>query len=224
MRIHDICPMLNYAFDAWYYSSHNSDSQRIIELAELSITYLYRIVPLEDSAKNMSYYGKGAYGMIEQDPDGTVTKIPMNYAAFLFANEEEWKNFQILKETELAYNIPVPIAFDSQSKKLVREYIQGATGHELLVKNQMDIIKINSLQEIYARIRSVQVNCGIRLDVHPANFVWNEEKSQWYFFDLGSVPYIGFDYYPASFDKYYKKIWEERLDRMEKYPIRSIEL
>lgn len=33
-------------------------------------------------------------------------KIPMNYAAFLFANEEEWENFQILKHTDLVKIFP----------------------------------------------------------------------------------------------------------------------
>lgn len=47
LQINNICPMLNYAFDRWYYSSDDSDSQHIIELAELSVTYLYRIIPLE---------------------------------------------------------------------------------------------------------------------------------------------------------------------------------
>ena len=223
LRIHDICPMLNYAFDGWYYSPKDFDPRRIIELAELSISYLYRIVPLEDASSDAPC-GMGAYGVIEQTSDGAVAKIPMNYAAFLFANEEEWKIFQILKDTELAKNIPSPIAFDESSKKLVREYIPGMTGHELLVRGQMDEVKIASLQKVFSRIRRVQAGYRIFLDIHPANFVWNEENSQWYFFDLGSVPHIGSDYYPDSFDAYYEKVWKERLDRMVRYPIRSVEL
>lgn len=223
LRINNICPMLNYAFDRWYYSSDASDPQRIIELAELSVTYLYRIIPLENTMINNSW-GKGAYGILARTQERVVEKIPMNYAAFLFANEEEWENFQILKNTELAKNIPTPIAFDTYSKKLVREYIPGMTGHELLVQDQMDENKIDSLKEIFLRIQRVQATYRIRLDIHPANFVWSEEQSQWFFFDLGSVPHIGFDYYPESFDTYYEKIWKERLERMKNYPIRSVEL
>ena len=223
LRIQNICPMLNYAFDSWYYSSENVSSQLIIKLAELSITYLYRIVPLENISNDISC-GIGAYGVIKRTSDRTVTKIPMNYAAFLFANEEEWKNFQILKNSELSKNIPTPIAFDIKTKELVREYIFGMTGHELLVVRQLDDIKINSLREMFLLIQCAQVTNGVRLDIHPANFVWNQEKSKWFLFDLGSVPYIGFDYYPKSFDAYYEKVWKERLKRMVKYPIRSVEL
>ena len=217
LQINNICPMLNYAFDRWYYSSDDSDSQHIIELAELSVTYLYRIIPLEKTITN-NVLGKGAYGILRRIQEKVVEKIPMNYAAFLFANEEEWENYQILK------NIPILIAFDMHSKKLVREYILGMTGHELLLKNQMDENKINSLKDVFLRIRQVEAIYGIRLDIHPANFVWSDEKSQWFLFDLGSVPYIGFDYYPESFDTYYEKIWKERLERMKKFPIRSVEL
>ena len=223
LQINNICPMLNYAFDRWYYSSDDSDSQHIIELAELSVTYLYRIIPLEKTITN-NVLGKGAYGILRRIQEKVVEKIPMNYAAFLFANEEEWENFQILKHTDLVKNIPILIAFDMHSKKLVREYILGMTGHELLLKNQMDENKINSLKDVFLRIRQVEAIYGIRLDIHPANFVWSDEKSQWFLFDLGSVPYIGFDYYPESFDTYYEKIWKERLERMKKFPIRSVEL
>lgn len=170
------------------------------------------------------FWGKGAYGILRRIQEKVVEKIPMNYAAFLFANEEEWENFQILKHTDLVKNIPILIAFDMHSKKLVREYILGMTGHELLLKNQMDENKINSLKDVFLRIRQVEAIYGIRLDIHPANFVWSDEKSQWFLFDLGSVPYIGFDYYPESFDTYYEKIWKERLERMKKFPIRSVEL
>lgn len=223
LQINNICPMLNYAFDRWYYSSDDSDSQHIIELAELSVTYLYRIIPLEKTITN-NVLGKGAYGILRRIQEKVVEKIPMNYAAFLFANEEEWENFQILKHTDLVKNIPILIAFDMHSKKLVREYILGMTGHELLLKNQMDENKINSLKDVFLRIRQVEAIYGIRLDIHPANFVWSDEKSQWFLFDLGSVPYIGFDYYPESFDTYYEKIWKERLERMKKFPIRSVGL
>ena len=223
LQINNICPMLNYAFDRLYYSSDDSDSQHIIELAELSVTYLYRIIPLEKTITN-KVLGKGAYGILRRIQEKVVEKIPMNYAAFLFANEEEWENFQILKHTDLVKNIPILIAFDMHSKKLVREYILGMTGHELLLKNQMDENKINSLKDVFLRIRQVEAIYGIRLDIHPANFVWSDEKSQWFLFDLGSVPYIGFDYYPESFDTYYEKIWKERLERMKKFPIRSVEL
>lgn len=223
LRAHDICPMLNFAFDGWYYSPEDFDPQRVIELAELSITYLYRLVPLENAA-NSTPCGKGAYGVIAHTPDGAVAKIPMNYAAFLFANEEEWKVFQLLKDTELAEDIPFPISFDPHSKKLVREYIPGMTGHELLLGGQMDQAKIDSLQKLFSRIQRIQAVCGVRLDLHPANFVWSTEKSRWFFFDLGTVPHIGFDYYPDPFDAYYEKVWKERLDRMVKYPIRSVEL
>lgn len=223
LQINNICPMLNYAFDRWYYSSDDSDSQHIIELAELSVTCLYRIIPLEKTITN-NVLGKGAYGILRRIQEKVVEKIPMNYAAFLFANEEEWENFQILKHTDLVKNIPILIAFDMHSKKLVREYILGMTGHELLLKNQMDENKINSLKDVFLRIRQVEAIYGIRLDIHPANFVWSDEKSQWFLFDLGSVPYIGFDYYPESFDTYYEKIWKERLERMKKFPIRSVEL
>ena len=194
-----------------------------MELAELSITYLYRLVPMENVADSAPC-GKGAYGVIAHVHDGTVAKIPMNYAAFLFANEEEWEVFQLLKDTELAEHIPFPISFDPHSKKLVREYIPGMTGHELLLCDQMEQTKIDSLREVFSRIQRIQSLYDVRLDLHPANFVWNTEKSRWFFFDLGVVPHIGFDYYPDQFDAYYEKIWKERLDRMVKYPIRSVEL
>lgn len=220
LRENGVCPMLNYAFDKWCYPDLNASENTILELAEISITYLYRLI-LVKTSRGCSEIS-GAYGEIKLMYDGTLVKTPMNLAAFLFANEEEWENYQTLSATELANYIPKPISFNCTTKKIKRECITGLTGHEILKAGLMDDLKVVELKIIFGIIQKIQQSFNIRLDIHPGNFIWDEELSQWFLFDLGPVPNIGFDYYPNSFQEYFQKVWKERLERMHLYPIRSV--
>lgn len=191
-------------------------------MCELSIVYLYRLVSLEQSICENSE--KGAYGSIIINPNNTITKRPMNYAAFCFAMKTEYEMYQMIENTLLFDDVPQVISYDKEKKWIVRSYIEGKTGHQLLVKRKMNTKKISKLKQLFFRIRKVENDLNIFFDIHPANFVWNEQMEKWFFVDLGIVPYIGHDYYPNNFELYYKKIWEERLERMEKIPIRSVYL
>ena len=219
----NLCPLVNFAFDKWYYNSCN-DEESIIEQIELSITYLYRLVK-KGRENNCKIINNGAYNKIYIDIDKkTISKIPSNLAAELFANEEEYNTNVKLINTDLKEYIPKLISYNKKNKEITRKYIEGYSGHEILKLNLLTTEKIEELHKTFQIIQKVTEENNIRLDIHPANFVWSDDEKKWYLVDLGIVPKIGYDYYPKEFKEYLTKVWIERLDRMKKYPIRSVQI
>ena len=63
------------------------------------------------------------------------------------------------------------------------------------------------------------------MDIHPGNFIWDEEKKQWIIIDLGILPTIGKEYYEYdTFEDYFENIWIKREITMRTIPIRSLDL
>lgn len=223
LYLNNLCPLINFAFDKWYYNICDNE-QSIFEQIDLSVTYLYRLVK-QEKENNIEIINRGAYSEIYiNGTEQTISKIPSNLSARLFANEEEYKNNMNLINTDLKKYIPALIRYNKDNKEIVRQYIKGYNGHEILKLELLTEKKINELEKIFQIIRRVTKQNNVRLDIHPANFVWSDNEQSWYLVDLGIVPKIGYDYYPEDFKEYLTKIWLERLYRMKKYPIRSVEI
>lgn len=215
----NLCPILNFAFDEWYYRKKYSESL-FINQVDLSTTYLYRLVELKKEDKSFS---KGAYSYINIDyKHKIVQKIPRNFAAKMFANEDEYKTMLCLSKTELRYNIPKVINFDIETGIIKKEYILGILGHEMLERKLLNKEIIQKLKDLYENIINITQRLDIKLDIHPSNFIWSEKFKRWFLIDLGIVPEIAYKYYPQNFEEYFKKVWLERLERMKKFPIRSV--
>lgn len=218
------CPLLNFAFDIWLYKKEFSE-KTFLEQIDLSTTYLYRLVKVENETFDYDKTAKGAYSYIHIDfGKGILEKEPKNLAAKLFANKDEVDTMKYLSGTDLKCNIPKLIGFDDSKGTIKKQYVHGKLGHELLMENLLDDVKIKKLKILYNNIIDIALKNNINLDIHPSNFVWNEKENQWYLIDLGLVPQIAYEYYPQNFDEYLNKIWIERLERMKKFPIRSVNI
>ena len=215
----NLCPILNFAFDEWYYRKKYSESL-FINQVDLSTTYLYRLVKLKEKGKS---FPKGAYSYINIDyKNKIVQKIPRNFAAKMFANKDEYKTMLCLSKTKLRYNIPKVINFDIKTGIIKKEYISGISGHKILERELLSEEIIQKLKVLYENIINITQKLNIKLDIHPSNFIWSEKLKRWFLIDLGIVPEIAYKYYPQNFEEYFKKVWLERLERMQKIPIRSV--
>jgi len=226
------CPLLNFAFGAWLWEDFSQ--QRIVDLIELSTTYLYRLAPLQSNPqyKSGKIYGEGAYCFVvehKSSPNSSniVCKAPKNLAAELFVNQQEARVLQYLSLTPLSPYIPKFLKYDQHTGALFRTYLEGVSGHKLLATPffSEQVESIENLKKIYHLFRDQANLLEICFDIHPSNFIWSENLKSWFLIDLGPMPKIGSDYFPFdSFELYFKKIWMERYERMEKEPIRSVDL
>lgn len=217
-------PLISYAFDELLFEKY-FNMEMLEYIIQLSISYLYRLVNIK-SKQDVSgeEKGRGAYCKVIVK-DGTMYKIPLNIAALYYANPCEWENYKILVETDIQDYIPKYFSYDEKNGVIKKEYIYGNTGEYILNERGLSENEVKQLEIVYNNILKVLQDNGVLLDIHPNNFIWNEEKGKWYLVDLGENQYIGSDYYILdNFQNYYKKSWLEREMRKKKYPIRSVDL
>ena len=84
-----MCPLVHFAFDRWFEIGsygRNLPADIVDDLADLSTTFLYRLVPVRQSTLPGKRMGTGAYSHVHLGDDGTVLKIPRNLAARAFAS------------------------------------------------------------------------------------------------------------------------------------------
>jgi hypothetical protein len=227
-----LCPFINYAFGKWQLSFSKKPIQTLkdIELqAELSTVYLFRIVELQNHnnfpLKNL-IKSTGAYSFVfHNENKNKVYKVPKNLAAKAFINHQEALLTKKLMRTRLKNNIPAIYEFNIESGIIKREFIKGILGDDLLKKQDLQQDLVTRLNDFYNLLLHFSSEENIMFDLHPGNFIWSTEKQRWFLIDLGPVAQIGSDYYPLhSFEKYFKKIWLERQDRMIYEPIRSVSI
>ena len=227
-----LCPLIHFAFGCWQVPVPDPQSLELARtrwLVEFAPMYLYRLAPRTTSeVLDGREIGRGAYcSILEFDNKvGVVIKVPRNLAGEIIAQQEK-ETHEALGLTILHNNIPRLLGYNRPTGKIMREYVKGPLGHELLVKGQLKWgeTKVKKLKWTFEKIISAMHRINLRLDIHPSNFVWDELCKRWVLIDLGPVPVIGFNYYPLdSFEEYWMKVWEERLVRMCIEPIRSVYL
>ncbi len=223
------CPLLRFAFDKWRKISQANAKSSILPIVEFSIEYLYRLATLKISREmgNDVHITNGAHNSLFLIGDDTVKKVPTSLGAIRFVNAQEIKTTKRLLKSSLKEYIPHIISYDDDTKITVRQYINGETGHKLLGSNFFRRNKnaITDLKKFFKLYKAVRKDLKINLDIHPGNFVWDNNIQKWFFVDTGQIPFIGSDYFPlSSFKKYFQKIWKERHSRIKMMPIRSVDL
>lgn len=223
MDKNDILPLIWYAFDKSLFNVYIKEDE-LIHIIQFSICYLYRLIKVNIDTEGLGEeVGAGAYCKILIDHN-KLYKVPLNYAAFFYANMNEWNMYKKICNTRLFKYIPEYFRYHSKSRIIEKEYIYGNTGEQILLRRgYLSFEEKQRLMELYDVISEVCIEKDVLLDIHPNNFIWNVANRQWYLVDLGENQYIGSDYYIMNdFEKYYKKSWIEREMRKKKYPIRSV--
>ena len=227
--LHGLCPLLNFAFGRWHAPPFTENTALAYQrLAELSVTYLFRLVPVEPAVPFEKSIGQGAYSWIvrHDQRQRSVLKIPRNLAAQAFVNEMEAQAMRVLLDSPLAPHVPPLRAFFRASAVIERDFVEGCTGDHILRSGAaLSETQVAALQEFYIRARRASQTHGIALDLHPGNIIWGEQCGRWVLVDLGPVPDIGRDYYPFDdFEHYLQIVWLERCERMRTVPVRSVDI
>lgn len=227
MASQGMCPFVRHAFFKWHDLKDDNDVRL---LAELSPTYLYKLVPYvcTTQSKGEKYLASGAYGDVYlSDNQQAVTKYPKNLAAHVFMNSLEIVSYEAGQKTVMKKYLPRVLDFDADSAIIKKQYIDGVSGWKLLEDDdfRQEPYALNQIAEIYDSACAIYRESGINMDIHPGNFQWNSQKSQWYLIDFGCMPQIGADYFPReNFAAYFQKIWLDLHRLMKEVPIRSLDI
>ena len=92
-------------------------------------------------------------------------------------------------------NIPELFEADIQNERLLKEYIEGATVYDLILKNQMEDQYVSQIKEMCGKLYAA----GLNIDYFPTNFVvkndvlyyidyeFNQYCEQWNFENWGVI-------------------------------------
>lgn len=224
-----MCPFLRFAFDKWQKISQADTKSSIFSIAEFSTEYLYRLATLKirHEIKNGIHITNGSHNSLFLIEGNMVKKVPISLGAIRFVNDQEIRTTKRLLRSSLKEYIPRIISYDDDTKIIVRQYINGETGHKLLGSDffRRNTNAITALKKFFKLYKAVRKDLKINLDIHPGNFVWDTNIQKWFFVDTGQIPFMGSNYFPlSSFKKYFQKIWKERYSRIKIMPIRSVDL
>jgi hypothetical protein len=222
-------PILHFSFSKWHDVSKRLDKENILDLFEFSIHYLTKLIPIDVRSDNtLLQIGEGAYNKVfYSSKKKEVYKIPVNLAARLYVNHQEYLINKLLLKTGLSQFLPQEVKFIKSNSSIIRKRIYGKSGHQLLSSNFYDSVPKakEDLKQFFRIYKELTKTVNFRLDIHPGNFVWSNEAQTWTFMDLGPIPSIGSDYFPlSSFKTYFKKVWLDRLYLMKHVPIRSVDI
>lgn len=221
---HGLSPVIAYSFNAWQV---DADSSLLLgrRLAELAVMGLYRLVEERAAVRPGIALASGAVADLVRSSGGRVTKLPRNYAARTVLLPGEYENFGRLACAGLDDRIPGRVSFDTGAAALSRDYIEGTSGETVLrERRELSPRQHADLRDLHGLLLGVMKDGGSILDLHPGNFVWNEQRGRWILVDLGSVPRTGAEEYTQeSFDAYFQYTWLDRLRREHDEPIRSLD-
>lgn len=225
LYISDLCLLVLYAFGA---KQLNPIKNKLSEVIELSLFYFYRLIDLnydgyylDNEDNTIEYAGTTSYFFIK---DKKIYKYPKNLASRLYIIKQEYEHAIYLKKTSMKEFVVDHYSLDEERAILGHKFEEGNNGEYYLFNKKISQEQIDSLRNFYENYIT-RTNKDIILDIHPGNFIWDNLKNKWYLIDVGPIPYIGREYYEYSFfEEYFNHIWIRRLERMEKYPIRSINL
>lgn len=118
--------------------------------------------------------GKGGYSYLAED--GTKTYVlkqihhePCDYYQFGNKIEAEQNDYRRLQAVGI--RMPVMIDVDLVQERILKEYIDGPTVYELVLRDQMKPLYFEQLREMCAVLYAAHIN----IDYFPTNFVVQDE-------------------------------------------------
>ena len=114
--------------------------------------------------------GKGGYSYLAQTGDKTtvlkqIHHEPCMYYQFGDKMEAELRDYRRLKE--LGIMIPELIEADRDRERLIKEYIEGETVYELVLRDAMPETCLRRVREMCR----VLYKAGLNIDYFPTNFI-----------------------------------------------------
>ena len=154
-------------------------------------------------------HGKGGYSYLaEADGQQVVLKQihhePCDYYNFGDKMEAETRDYARLRSAGI--RIPLMLAADRDTERIVKQYIEGETVYELLLRGQTVDRHIAQVREMAALARAA----GLNIDYFPTNFVIS--GGLLYYIDYECNEYAD----KWSFDNWGIKYWS-RTPELEAY-------
>lgn len=224
------CPLVRYAFDQWHEldASPLNAKKNIENIADLSTTFLYRLVPVTEAITTPNLLGAGAYSNVYASDDGlSIYKVPRNLASRDFASQEEFEASNYALNSGFTPYLPKLLSYDQTTGVIQRELIRGTTGFKLLGSEAFvkEPYALDQIKDIHSVACDIFHKDGINFDIHPGNMMWADDRHQWVIVDLGPMPTIGAEYFPRdNFKNYFQKIWLDLYGLIVDVPIRSLDI
>lgn len=119
--------------------------------------------------------GKGGYSYLAQSGDNRavlkqIHHEPCEYYQFEDKMAAEIRDYHRLKDLGIA--MPEMLDADPGNERLIKEYIEGETVYELVLK---DALPESCLQQVKEMCR-ILYDAGLNIDYFPTNFILREEK------------------------------------------------
>ena len=122
--------------------------------------------------------GKGGYSYLAEENGRQVVlkqihHEPCDYYNFGNKIEAELRDYERLVDAGI--RIPLMIACDKETERIVKEYLEGPTIMELIQKGVSASPYLPEVREMAAKAKA----CGLNIDYYPTNFVV-QDGSLWY--------------------------------------------
>lgn len=120
--------------------------------------------------------GKGGYSYLVKDESNKFFVLkqihhePCSYYTFGNKIEAEINDYKRLVETGI--RLPKLIDVDIENERILKEYIEGKTIDQLIIKEAMKEAYLNQVKEMALQAK----NKGLNIDYFPTNFVVNNNK------------------------------------------------
>ena len=120
--------------------------------------------------------GKGGYSYLVKDESNNLFVLkqihhePCSYYTFGNKIEAEINDYKRLLETGI--RLPKLIDIDIENERILKEYVDGLTIDQLIIKEEMKEEYLFQIREIASQVK----NKGLNIDYFPTNFVVNNDK------------------------------------------------
>lgn len=133
--------------------------------------------------------GKGGYSYLALAGDGTTRYVlkqihhePCAYYHFGDKIQAELNDYRRLKE--IGIRMPVMVDIDLENERILKEFIDGDTIYELILRDEMDPAYLDQLRQMCAPLYAAHTN----IDYFPTNFV--VRNGELYYIDFECNEYM----------------------------------
>lgn len=131
--------------------------------------------------------GKGGYSYLADDGAKRcvlkqIHHEPCDYYQFGNKIESEIRDYNRLKSVGI--RMPAMLEVDVENERILKEFIEGDTVYNLVLKDKMKSVYMEQLQEMCAALYAANLN----IDYFPTNFVVHDDKI--YYVDFECNDYI----------------------------------
>lgn len=114
--------------------------------------------------------GKGGYSYLAEDENGQyvlkqIHHEPCDYYQFGNKIEAELHDYKRLRDVGI--RMPALLAVDVKHERILKEFIDGSTVYELILRDRMDPACLTQLQDMCRTL----YDAGLNIDYFPTNFV-----------------------------------------------------